>query len=128
MPPSRSTAQTPPGQHWPQPASAPARHSSLANLLAGQRPFALCLQRALVGLDGGNLTAQVLLLGAGCALGQFHQFLELDALFRLLGAYFLGPLLQPGFVLLKSDPDNVITTDNLTAELGLACACLALLC
>jgi hypothetical protein len=53
--------------------------------------------------------------------------LKLDALFRFLGANFLSPLLQPSFVLLKRNPDNQIATDNLTAELGLALACLALL-
>src|SRR5262249_955 len=47
-------------------------------------------------------------------------------LFRLLATDFLGPLLQTGFVLLKRDPDNQITAYNLTAELGLACACVAL--
>src|SRR5262245_25552659 len=93
-------------------------------------PFALCFQRALLGLDGGNLATQAVLLRARCALSQLHllfqQILEFGTLFRLLGAYFLGALLQTGFVLLKRDPDNVITTYNLTPELGLACACLAL--
>jgi hypothetical protein len=32
--------------------------------------------------------------------------LELDALFRFLAAYFLGPRLQASFVLLKRDADN----------------------
>ena len=90
-------------------------------------PLALCLQRALLGLDGSNLPAQAVLLRARCALGQFQQLLELDTLFRFLGANFLGPLLQASFVLLKRDPDNQITTHNLTAELGLALACFALL-
>jgi hypothetical protein len=70
---------------------------------------------------------QAILLRARCALGQFHQLLKLDALFRFLAAYFLRSLLQTSFVLLKRDPDNVITTYNLTAELGLARACLAVL-
>jgi hypothetical protein len=38
----------------------------------------------------------------------------------------LGSLLQAGFVLLKRDPDNRITTYNLTTELSLACANLAI--
>jgi len=53
--------------------------------------------------------------------------LKLNTLFRFFGANFLGPLLQAGFVLFERDPDYQITTYNLTAEFGLACACLALL-
>jgi hypothetical protein len=84
--------------------------------------------RAREGRDGGDLTSQALLLRAGCALGQFHQLLELDALFRFLAAYFLGPLLQASFVLLKRDPDDQIAANNLTAKGGLARALLVLLC
>jgi hypothetical protein len=35
--------------------------------------------------------------------------------FSLLGAYFVGPTLQAGFVLLKRDPNNQIAADDLTA-------------
>ena len=82
--------------------------------------FALSLQRALLDLDSSNLTAQAVLLRAGCALGHFHQLLKLDALFRFLAAYFLGALLQTGFVLLKRDPDGQIAANNLAAKGGLA--------
>jgi hypothetical protein len=51
----------------------------------------------------------------------------LDTLFRFLGANFLGPLVQAGFVLLKRDPDNQIATDNLAAKLGLARTCITIL-
>jgi hypothetical protein len=53
--------------------------------------------------------------------------LQLNALFRLLGANFFGTLIQARFVLLKRDPDNQITTDNLTTELSLARACFTIL-
>src|SRR5262249_20188072 len=89
--------------------------------------FALCLQCALLGLDDSNLSAQAVLLRAGSALGQFHQLLELLTLLAFLGAIFLAPPLQAGFVLPKRDADNVIPKNTLTAELGLASACLALL-
>ena len=47
--------------------------------------------------------------------------------FRFLAAYFLSPLLQTGFVLLKRDSDDLIAANNLTAKGGLARA-LLLLC
>jgi hypothetical protein len=49
------------------------------------------------------------------------------ALNGLLGANFLGPLIQASFVLLKRDPDNQIATDNLTPKPGLARSCFAIL-
>jgi hypothetical protein len=87
----------------------------------------LSASSALFRLNGGNLTMQAVLLRLGGALSSIHQLLQLNPFFCLLGANLLGPLVQASLVLLKRDPNNIIATDNLSAELGLACACLTVL-